>query len=64
MTLASYLGMVMTTLLLSVLFFVLLPIFSLIRLKDPLRLKLRSAGTYWERPDPHEPTINRMRRPF
>jgi hypothetical protein len=64
MTGAMYLGMVMTTLMLSVLFFVLLPVFSLIRLKDPLRLKLKRSDSYWEEPTPHEATIDRMRRPF
>jgi hypothetical protein len=64
MTMAMYLGLVMTTLLLSILFIVLLPVFSLIRLKDPLRLRLRSSGSYWEAPTPHEPTLDRTRRPF
>jgi len=64
MTGAMYLGIVMTTLMLSVLFFVLLPVFSLIRFKDPLRLKLKSSDSYWEDPTPHEATIDRMRKPF
>ncbi len=64
MTSAMYLGIVMTTLMLSALFFVLLPVFSLIRLKDPLRLKLKPSDSYWEDPTPHEATIDRMRKPF
>jgi len=64
MTAATYLGIVMSTLLLSLLFFVLLPLFSLIRLKDPLRLRLKRQGSYWEDHDPHEATLERVRRPF
>ena len=64
MTGAMYLGVVTTTLMLSVLFFVLLPVFSLIRFKDPLRLKLKASDSYWEDPTPHEATIDRMRKPF
>jgi len=64
MTIAMYFGIVMSTFLLSVLFFVLLPVFSLIRLKDPLRLKLKNKGSYWEEHDPHEATLDRTKRPF
>ena len=65
MTGAMYLGTVMTLLLLSVLFVVFLPVFSLIRLKDPLRMKLaRSGASYWEDHRHHESTLERTRRPF
>jgi len=64
MTGAMYLGMAMTTVLLSVLFVILLPFFSLIRLADPLRLKPKSSGSYWEDPTPHDATLERTRRPF
>ena len=65
MTVAAAIGTVMSTILLTVLFFVLTPIFSLIvRRSDPLRKKLRAGGTYWEDYKPHEPTIERLKRPF
>ena len=64
MTGAMYLGTAVTTILLTVLFVVFLPIFSLIRLKDPLRRKLKSTGSYWEDHTPHEATLERMMRPF
>lgn len=65
MTGAAYLGTVMTIVLLSVLFAVLLPIFSLIRLKDPLRLGRDASGaSYWEDHRHHESTLERMSRPF
>lgn len=58
-------GIVMSTIMLSVLFFVLLPVFSLIvRTGDPLRKKLKASGSYWEDYKPHEATIERMQRPF
>ena len=64
MTGAMYIGTVVTTVMLTVLFFVLLPVFSLIRLKDPLRLKWSRTGSYWEKPSPHEATLERTARPF
>ena len=64
MTGAMYLGIVMSTIMLTVLFFVLLPVFSLIRFKDPLRLKLKASGSYWEEHPLHEATLERARRPF
>ena len=58
-------GIVMTTFMLSILFFVLLPPFSLlIRFGDPLGKKLKASGSYWEDHKPHEATIDRMERPF
>lgn len=64
MTMTLPVGLLMSTLLLTILYFLLLPVFSLIvRRKDPLRKKL-GGPTYWEDYKPHEPTIERMRRPF
>ena len=65
MTVAMYLGTVVTFALLSVLFIVLLPIFSLIRFADPLRLRLLGPGaSYWEDHRHHESTLERTIRPF
>lgn len=65
MTGAGYLGIVMTFILLSVLFVVLLPIFSLIRFQDPLRMKpARPGESCWENHRHHEGTLTRMARPF
>lgn len=58
-------GLFMSTVMLTAMFIVILPIFSLIvRRGDPLRKKLTVGGTYWEEYKPHEATIERMRRPF
>lgn len=65
MTGGGAIGMVMTTILLTVLFFLLLPVFSVVvRTGDPLRKKLTSGGTYWEKYKRHEASIERMKRPF
>ncbi len=65
MTVAAGMGMVMSTVLLTVLFVLLLPIFSLVvRAGDPLRKKLTPRGSYWEDYKPHEASLDRMRRPF
>ena len=65
MSVATPIGIVMSTLMLTVLYFVLLPVFSLIvRRADPLRKRLSDADRYWEDYKPHEATLERMRRPF
>jgi hypothetical protein len=64
MTGAAAIGLVVTPVLFTVLFIVVLPVFSLIRLGDPLRLRKSNRETYWEDPKPHEPTLERMMRPF
>ncbi len=65
MTVAAAIGTVMSTIMLTVLFVLLVPLFSVIvRMGDPLGKKRSTGGTYWEDYKPHEPTIERMRRPF
>jgi hypothetical protein len=65
MTATLPIGVAMSYVLLTILFFLLLPPFSLIvRWGDPLRRKLSREGTYWEDYRPHEPTLDRMARPF
>lgn len=65
MSIALLIGLVMSTILLTVLFLVLLPVFSIVvRAADPLRRRLKIDGSYWEDYKPHESTLERMRRPF
>ncbi len=65
MTGASWMGRVVTPVLLTVLFVLLLPIFSLIRFADPLRLRLKPPGeSYWEDHKHHDATLDRTARPF
>lgn len=57
-------GLVMSTVLLTVLFVFVLPLFSLVvRWGDPLRRKI-GGTTYWENYKPYEHTLDRMRRLF
>jgi hypothetical protein len=44
---AKVLGKIQTTILLSVIYFLIIPIFSLLRFKDPLKKRLGSQ-TYWQ----------------
>lgn len=65
MSLAVPIGIVMSTIALSILYFALLPVFSLIvRRSDPLRKKITRSGTYWEDYKHYEPTLERMKRQF
>ena len=64
MTMAQAMGSVMNVVLLTLLFIFFLPVFSLIRLKDPLRFRRNATGSYWEPARPHEATLERMARPF
>ena len=65
MSVAMAIGAVVTTILLTILFVVLLPWFSVIvRLGDPLRKKLNASGTYWEEYKPYPATMERLQRPF
>lgn len=63
---AMVMGVVMTAVLMSVLFIVVVPIFSLIRFTDPLRMRLSKdpSDSYWEPHRNSEPTIDRFSKPF
>ncbi len=63
MTMAHYMGTVMTNVVLTIFYFTILMPFTLIRFKDPLRKKLGGA-TYWEPHKNAEPSIERFRRAF
>jgi hypothetical protein len=66
MKMAFVLGAVMTTVLMTVLFIVVVPFFSLVRLKDPLRTaKSRDpSASFWEPHRNSEATVERFGRPF
>ena len=64
MSITVPIGIAMSTLLLTIMFILVLPLFSLIvRLADPLRKRL-SGSSYWENYPKHPPTLDRLRRPF
>ena len=65
MTVVVPIGIVMSTVLLTLLFVLLLPFFWLVvRPGDPLRRRLTMEESYWEDYKHHEPTLDRMRRQF
>ena len=65
MSLTVPIGLVMSTILFTVLFILLLPLFSIVvRFGDPLRKKRHTRKSYWEDYKPYEPTMERMARPF
>jgi hypothetical protein len=65
MTVTVPIGIAVSTVLLTLLFFVVLPVFAIIvRMGDPLRKKLTQDDTYWEDHEPYEPTLDRMERLF
>jgi len=65
MSVAVPIGIIMSTVLLTLTFVILLPVFSLIvYFGDPMRRRLTRESTYWEDYKAYEPTLERMRRPF
>ena len=65
MSLTVPIGLVMSTILLTFLFVLFLPLFSVIvRFGDPLRKRLDKCDSYWEDYKPYEPTMERMARLF
>ena len=51
--------------LLTLIYFLILPFFTLYRLKDPLKTKLdEGADTYWEERPQEEATVERFSHPF
>ncbi len=62
---ATVLGTCLTFLVLTLMYFLVLPVFSLIRFSDPLQLKLLGNDeTYWEDHRHHESTLERSQRLF
>lgn len=63
---AQKIGRFQTQVLVTLLYFVAVPVFSLIRLRDPLRLKLwqqkRLAKSYWQKRAPASQDIKDFRR--
>jgi hypothetical protein len=65
MTVGLMIGIAVSTILLTFMFLLALPLFSLIvRAGDPLRKKVGKSASYWQNYKPHEPTLDRMRRLF
>jgi len=63
---AMVLGAAMTVVLMSVIFIIVVPIFSLVRFKDPLRFRRTPdpGGSYWETHRNSDSTLDRFSKPF
>ena len=59
----SPVGKFQTIVLLSVIYFLITPIFSLVRFSDPLKKRL-SGDSFWTRRRPIDPNLERHRLPF
>ncbi|MBU0718806.1 MAG: hypothetical protein KJ749_11200 [Planctomycetes bacterium] len=65
MSVAAVLGIAVSTIMLTLLYFLLLPVFALVvRWGDPLRKKKTQSDTFWEDHEPYEATLDRMARMF
>jgi hypothetical protein len=60
---AHALGRVQTMILLTIIYFVIIPVFSLLRFKDPLRKRL-GAASYWQTFQTRAISLDNFRRMF
>ncbi len=63
MAFARALGRINTVLVLTLIYFLVLPVFSLLRFKDPLRLR-RGRPTRWLERPPVERSLERFTHPY
>jgi hypothetical protein len=61
---ARRIGRFNTLLVLTVIYFLLIPLFALWRLRDPLRLRPREGPTQWIDRSPVEQTAERFTHPY
>ena len=59
---AHKLGVVQTYIIITLLYWLIIPFFSLIRLKNPLRLRLPATGSFWEERKPDPNTLDRAKQ--
>lgn len=64
MAVGTVIRRILTFVLLTVLYVAVLPVFALIRFRDPLRLRRSAASTFWDDHETDEPTLDRASRPF
>ena len=55
---------VLTFVVLTVLYVLVLPVFALIRFRDPLKVRRSAAASLWDDHETDEPTLERASRPF
>ena len=60
---ANFMGRIQTFILMTIIYFLIVPFFSLMRFSDPLKLKLKKeSATYWEPKKPVDTSLERMRQ--
>ena len=60
---ANRMGRIQTFILMTIVYFLVVPIFSLVRFSDPLKLKLKKkSATYWEPKKPVDTSLEKMRQ--
>jgi hypothetical protein len=59
-----FMGMILTFVLTFIMYFVVVPPFSLIRFSDPLRKKWNDNESYWEDKKPLDTSLEGMKRLF
>ncbi len=60
---ANKLGRFQTMILMTIIYFLVVPIFSLIRFSDPLKLKFdKKSGSYWEPKKPVDTSLEQMKQ--
>ena len=60
---ANKIARVQTVVLMTIVYFLLVPFFSLIRLSDPLKLRInKKSASYWEPKKEIDPSLDNMRQ--
>jgi low affinity Fe/Cu permease len=60
---ANHMGRIQTFVLMTIIYFLIVPFFSLVRFSDPLKLKLKKKSTtYWEAKKPVDTSLERMKQ--
>ncbi len=63
MDFAHFMGKIGTFVFMSVIYFIFVPLFSLVRFKDPLKLKIdKNAESYWLDKEPLDTSIEGMKK--
>ena len=60
---ANRMGRIQTTVLMTIIYFLIVPIFSLVRFSDPLKLKLKKgSASYWEPKKEVDTSLEKMKQ--
>ena len=60
---ANRMGKIQTFILMTIIYFLIVPLFSLVRLSDPLKLRLKkNDATYWENKREIDTSLEKMKQ--